>query len=64
MTDPELLKITEVARRLGVGRTTVYGLIRDGRMAFVKVGKDSRVPAGEVTAWVARNTQTRTPSGG
>jgi len=42
-TQPALLKIPEVAIDLNVSRTTVYELIRSGKLQTVKIGKSVRV---------------------
>jgi excisionase family DNA binding protein len=39
-----LLTIPEAARRLGIGRTTAYGLISDGTLEVVRIGRSVRVP--------------------
>jgi excisionase family DNA binding protein len=53
LADPPLL-ITpeEAARRLGVGRSTVYGLLRLGQLPSIKIGRCRRVPAAAVEAFV------------
>jgi excisionase family DNA binding protein len=40
---PALLKIPQVATDLNVSRTTVYELIRSGKLQTVKIGKSVRV---------------------
>jgi excisionase family DNA binding protein len=54
--DPTLVLLTveEAARRLGIGRTTCYGLIRSGELESVPVGRLRRVPADALPAYVAR----------
>ncbi|MEU5213285.1 helix-turn-helix domain-containing protein [Streptomyces sp. NPDC020742] len=44
-----LLTVEEAARRLRIGRTTCYGLIRSGELESVPVGRLRRVPAAYVT---------------
>jgi excisionase family DNA binding protein len=44
----QLLKITEVAARLNVGRTMVYELIRTGDITPVHIGRAVRVEASAV----------------
>jgi excisionase family DNA binding protein len=36
------------ARHLGLGRTTVYAMVKDGRLRSVKVGRRRLIPATEV----------------
>ncbi|MFF7183715.1 excisionase family DNA-binding protein [Streptomyces sp. NPDC008222] len=49
-----LLKVEEAARRLRVGRTTCYALIRTGALESVMVGGLRRVPADAVPEYVTR----------
>lgn len=49
-----LLTVEEAARRLSVGRTTMYALIGAGVIESVKVGRLRRVPADALTGYVAR----------
>ncbi|MDX2938314.1 excisionase family DNA-binding protein [Streptomyces ipomoeae] len=49
-----LLKVEEAARRLRVGRTTCYALIRAGELESVMVGSLRRVPADAVPEYVTR----------
>ena len=51
--DPYLVSLDETARRLGLGKTSVYELIRDGRLKSVKVGKRHLVPVAALDAYVA-----------
>jgi excisionase family DNA binding protein len=39
-----LLTVEEAAERLGVGRSTMYGLILDGAVESVHIGRLRRVP--------------------
>lgn len=47
-----LLTVEQAAEQLGVSRTTVYGLIKDGRIEAVRVGRSRRVPNEALTAYV------------
>lgn len=38
-TAPLLLDLTTAAERLGVGRSTIYGLLNSGDLASVKIGR-------------------------
>jgi excisionase family DNA binding protein len=49
-----LLKVEEAARRLRIGRTTCFALIRSGALESVMVGGLRRVPADAPAAYVAR----------
>ncbi|MDT0422633.1 MULTISPECIES: helix-turn-helix domain-containing protein [Streptomyces] len=52
-----LLTVEEAARRLGVGRTTCYALIRAGELESVTIGALRRVPAEALPEYVARLRQ-------
>ncbi|MBV2358033.1 excisionase family DNA-binding protein [Streptomyces sp. J2-1] len=55
-----LLTVEEAARRLQIGRTTCYQLIRSGELESIPVGRLRRVPADAPAAYVtARRTQNR-----
>ena len=40
-----LLTVEQAAQMLGVGRSTMYGLILDGAVESVRIGRLRRVPA-------------------
>lgn len=54
LVDRVLLKPEEAAERLGIGRTTVYALLRTGEIESVRVGRLRRVPVTAVQAYAAR----------
>ncbi|MET7583707.1 helix-turn-helix domain-containing protein [Streptomyces microflavus] len=58
--DPTLLavKVEEAARRLSIGRTTMYGLIRDGVVQTVPFGRSRRVPVQVLIDYLKQNMQT------
>lgn len=49
-----LLTITDVAERLGCGRTFVYELISSGEQETVKLGRLRRVPVAALDALIER----------
>lgn len=49
-----LLTVEETARRLRIGRTTCFRLVRAGEIESVMVGRLRRVPADAVPAYVAK----------
>ena len=54
--EDELLEPTEAARRMNVGRTTVYEMLRDGRLRFVAKGKRGKlIPESEIENWKTKN---------
>ena len=57
-----LLTVEEAANLLGVGRSTMYGLIRDGEVESVQIGRLRRVPTEALPQFLARLRSTA-PSG-
>lgn len=54
-TDGQLLVTPEeAARRLSIGRTTVYELMASGEIHSVSIGRCRRVPVSELCSYVAR----------
>jgi excisionase family DNA binding protein len=49
---PALLSVEEAARRLGVGRTVAYGLIRSGELRSHRIGRRRLVSAAAVAEFV------------
>lgn len=39
MQEPRLLSVMEAARLLGIGRSTLYLILKDGRLSARKLGK-------------------------
>ncbi|MFJ3769936.1 helix-turn-helix domain-containing protein [Streptomyces sp. NPDC090082] len=56
-----LLKVEEAARRLQIGRTLCYRLIRTGELEAVPVGRLRRVPAA-VTEFAAKLRRAHRPA--
>ena len=48
-----LITTDEAARQLGVGRSTLYDLIRSSRLRTVKIGRRRLVPVDALTDCVA-----------
>jgi excisionase family DNA binding protein len=48
-----LYRVTEVMRLLGLSRTTVYELMRTGRLRTVAEGRSRRIPASAIDEYVA-----------
>ncbi|RZQ64414.1 helix-turn-helix domain-containing protein [Amycolatopsis suaedae] len=55
----ELLTVEAAARRLSIGRTTMYALIRTGQILSVRVGRLRRVPVDALTAYVRQLASTQ-----
>ena len=47
----DLAPVTEVMRRLGVGKSTVYDLIANGRLPSRRIGRAVRVPLDAIEAF-------------
>ncbi|MFG2137090.1 excisionase family DNA-binding protein [Streptomyces sp. NPDC048650] len=54
-----LLTVEEAARRLSIGRTTCFALIRTGALESLLVGHLRRVPADAPAAYLARRRAER-----
>jgi excisionase family DNA binding protein len=52
--DPLLLTIPEAARRLSCGRTFIYGLVRQGALPCVHLGRSARISAAALDQYVLR----------
>jgi excisionase family DNA binding protein len=48
-----LLTVEEAARRLNIGRTTMYALLSTGAVESVTIGRLRRVPSESLTDFVA-----------
>jgi excisionase family DNA binding protein len=56
------LTVEEAARRLGIGRTTMYALIASGQVQSVRIGRLRRIPAEALAAYLAIRTQAPAPT--
>ncbi len=55
ITDDQLLVTPEeAARRLSVGRTTIYELMASGELQSVNIGRCRRVPVSSLSSFVTR----------
>lgn len=55
---PELLRIPEAARLLGVRRQTIYRWAAEGKVpGLIRVGRTMRVNADVLRDWIARNSE-------
>jgi excisionase family DNA binding protein len=57
--EPEkmLLKAEEVARRLSLGRATVYLMMASGELPTFRKGRAVRVPARALEQWLEKQTR-------
>ncbi|MFE3377612.1 helix-turn-helix domain-containing protein [Streptomyces anulatus] len=54
---PELLTVPEVMARLKLGRSTVYDLIRSGRLISITIGRARRIPADAVRDFIVNEIE-------
>ena len=52
--EPLAVSVEEAASLLGVGRSTIFELIRAQRLASIKVGKRRLIPTDELEAFIHR----------
>lgn len=57
MENNVLLRATEVARILGLGRSKTYELITSRQLPTVRIGRSVRVPKGPLMELIGRMTQ-------
>jgi len=57
MENSRLLKLEEVARRLGLARSRVYMMARLGDLPVVRIGRSIRVPEEALDKWIAEKTE-------
>lgn len=55
-----LLTVEEAAKRLNIGRTKTYALVRSGQIASVRIGRLRRVPAEAIEDYATRLTSDQT----
>ena len=53
MTTPSYLTVEEVAKQFGVNVTTVYRLVKRGKLPAFKVGNQWRFSEARLEEWVA-----------
>ncbi len=53
-----LLSAEEAASRLGVGRTTIFGLLAAGDLQSLKIGRRRLIPTAALAAFVEQITTT------
>ena len=55
---PLLLTPERAAREMSIARSTLYRLLADGELQYVKIGRSTRIPLAEVERWVAQRLGT------
>ena len=53
------VSVEDAATQLGIGRSTMFELIRNGRLSSIKVGKRRLIPTSELRAFLDRATAER-----
>jgi excisionase family DNA binding protein len=54
-----LLRPTEAADTIGVGRSKLYALLASGELPSVRIGSSVRVPVDALRAWIDRQLAER-----
>ena len=54
---PMAVTYREAGKKLSVCERTVWGLVRDGRLRAVKIGRAVRIPVSELERFIADQTQ-------
>lgn len=52
-----LLRVPEVAERLGIGRTKIYEMIATGELPTLRIGQAVRVSVSALQKWVEEREQ-------
>lgn len=55
--EPLANQIPDVCRRLGIGRSLLYELIKNGRIRSIKIGSRTLVPESELQRFVAEQLE-------
>ena len=61
--DRLLLKPTEVAEILRIGRSLVYGMLATGELPSIRVGRCIRVPKASLEKWISDQENERGDDG-
>ncbi|MFI6680157.1 helix-turn-helix domain-containing protein [Kribbella sp. NPDC050470] len=51
---PLLLTVEQTAQQLGIGRTTVFALLKSGELESIPLGRLRRIPAECITEYIDR----------
>jgi excisionase family DNA binding protein len=54
-----LLRATEVAEILSLGRSKVYEMLATGELPTVRIGTAVRVPANKLQEWIAKRIESK-----
>jgi excisionase family DNA binding protein len=53
MTEPITIAVKDAQQALGVGRTTIFSLLAEGRLQRLKIGRRTVIPTESLRAFVA-----------
>ena len=53
----EILTVKEICEMLRVNQSTIYKMVRQGRIHAFRVGSDWRFRADEIVHWMVENTK-------
>jgi len=53
-SDPFVVSVEEAGRLLGIKQTKVYDLMRTRELAFVKIGRSTRIELAAIQAYIDR----------
>jgi excisionase family DNA binding protein len=56
---PDVMNIEQVSEVLGVSTKAVYGLIKDGHLSVLKIGRTYRIPKIRLVAYLYGNPQSQ-----
>jgi excisionase family DNA binding protein len=57
MSERMLLRVEEVARMLGIGRSTVFEMIGRRELPVLRIGRLVRIPRHALDEWIAERTE-------
>lgn len=60
---PDVMTVAELAKRLRIGRSSAYGLVRKGEVRSIRVGRVIRIPATAVDDFLNTDPGTATAAG-
>ncbi len=52
--DPIAVSVKDAAKALGIGRTSIYALIRDGRLEVIKLGRRTLIKVASIRRLIDR----------
>ena len=62
MQDQVLLRVELAAERLGIGRSTLYQMIRRGEIESITIGSARRIPVEAINDYVQRLREEQAPA--